>query len=164
MELLEFTVDQGIIKTDLGRILCGVRKINAGKARPIDGAETHGTWLAGSVKFTILEFERVQLCASGSDCQHFRMGGGVVGGANLIRPFGNDLVVSNDERSERATASGEDSLQRELSRTCHERSVQVFSAAIASHIPPRAQQVYGPVLGYPMLFSNGIIDIRDLKI
>jgi hypothetical protein len=55
--LFQFAIDEGVVESDFRGIFGGVGKIDARKASPVDGTETHGARLAGRVDFAILELE-----------------------------------------------------------------------------------------------------------
>ena len=44
--LFQFAIDEGVVKPDLGRIFGGIGEVEASKAGPIDGAQTHGARFA----------------------------------------------------------------------------------------------------------------------
>jgi hypothetical protein len=120
-------IDQRVVKADLRGIGIGVGEINAGEPGPVDGSQAHGTRLAGSVDLAAFKIEDAKFLAGIANGADFGMRGGIVGGSNLIRAFGNNRAVFHNDRAEGATASRVDVIDRELNGAGHERIVHVFA-------------------------------------
>src|SRR5271166_4998685 len=127
MRLRDFAVDQRVVKADLRGIGIGVAEINAGEPSPVDCSQTHGTRLAGSVDLAAFKVEDAKFLAGVADGADFGMRRGIVGGSYLIRALSDNRAVFHDDRTEGATASRVDVIDRELNGAGHERIVHVFA-------------------------------------
>src|ERR1700758_1501388 len=65
--LLEFMVDHGIVKADLGRVRSHVAVIDTGNMRPVDSAQAHGARFTRRIELAIFELEDPKPPASFAD-------------------------------------------------------------------------------------------------
>lgn len=120
--MLELFINEGVIEPGAGGIGSGGSVKDAGGARPIDCTQAHGAGFAGAIEITTGELKIVKNMAGFADGDDFGVGGGVICGGNAIRALGDHPAVLDDERRERATATGANIFDGERDGTAHEIS------------------------------------------
>ena len=78
MRLLQFAVQERIVKSDFGGIRGGIGEIKPGKVSPVDCPETHGTRLAGGIELTVFQVKHAEVGAGLPDRKHLRVGGRII--------------------------------------------------------------------------------------
>jgi hypothetical protein len=68
----------------------------------------------------VLQFESAQFSASLADGLDFGVGGGVIGGSDLVDALGDDVTVFDDDAAEGAAMAGLHALDGKLDRSGHE--------------------------------------------
>ena len=92
----QFGIQEGIVESNLRRILSGVGERDALQPRPVDGGEAYGARFATGIDRATWQVEPSQRRAGRADSCHFRVGRRSQRGGNLIGAFDNDGVVPYD--------------------------------------------------------------------
>src|ERR1700730_15226177 len=119
MRLGNLAVNQGIVKTDLGRVGRRIGEINARKPGPVDRPQAHGTWLTRGVNLAAFQVESTKFLARIANRKYFRVSRGIIRRSDLIRALANNVSVFNHDGAERPTAPRADVINRELNGACH---------------------------------------------
>lgn len=103
---VDFFIDECVVKSGLGGFVASVGIKDAVWSGPVDGAEAHGARLATRVNVAACQLECIQVTAGVPYRDHFRMGGGVVGGGDAVGATAHDLTVFYDHTAERSALVG----------------------------------------------------------
>lgn len=94
----DLAIDDGIVKTRLGRGRGRCRIINIINSSPVDGSKTHGTRFARGVDVTPAKGEIIQFLCRKTNSHDLGMRRRIMVGSNTVARLGNDLAITNDNR------------------------------------------------------------------
>jgi hypothetical protein len=97
-------VDERIAEAAARGIDAGIGIIDFDDMSPVDCAQAHGTRLAGSIEFTIVEVKSLELCTCLTYGHYFRMGCRIVRRRHTIHSRGNYLAVAHNDGTKGATS------------------------------------------------------------
>lgn len=104
---LNHVVEEAVVEADFGGVVHRGCVVAVGNFCPDNGAQAHGTGLAGGVQDAVVEGEAVKFSAGVADCDNFSVVGGVVGDEHSVVAASNDFasLLVDDNRSEGAAVT-----------------------------------------------------------